>query len=1033
MKKIALLLALLMLFTTLFSCKDSTEESSGEQSSQESSQNGQENSKNESEDSDDQEDGPIKYATVISTGKAYEYTSVKPADQYKDSHNSELTDGVSNNSTDFLNETFVGLAPGGAMIHIVFDLGEDSKRLYKFGVSYLSTRNAGIGPLASAKVSSSDDGKKWSSIGRVTIPKYEDDKVQTAWLELEKPMNSRYIRFSLSASSAWLFIDELYIVANVKGSHAMAEYLENLSVAYKNNPIKEGSITLPDGERVDRTLKKFSASIGKRYKYSRPVNEHYKGKEGMLTDGNTIGASYNTDNWLAWDGGDELTIDLPLGVTYDNIAEIGISMLSQPALGIMLPYYVDFYTSTNNKDFVHVGRVYAPNDEAVSNFTYTVKFENCQKAKYLRYVCAKTDCKMFFCEEISAAYYAEKNKAGTVYEDVVLEPAGEKIYHSSGSSKTTNLVSGLPYQISSASRLDPISERRYNTSATTGILTDGLKAKDTNYGDPVWFKAHLGAARNIYFDLGYQASVNGMEITFLRSAPYAITEPTNISMYLSDDGINWYNVKRQGITSKEDELALNKVKIKLDKPVEARYIKVTIQIGTHAYFDEIEVFGTEKVSSRTVKLEETGIKPVRANDYTHTDKELLKGVEDLVLSYLSKGKVLDKDFFLPYVGYLDKDGKIADTLFDGYLFLPSGDYMPDGYAYETNDRPNTARDWQYLIEQMFKENINFDALDQATAEVKKTLGLTDYKTKVYPTICYISDKMTNFGDIDGDGVKEDLSTVKGRTKVFNWYMDTVIKKFEEAGYENIELGGFYWFHEAISFESDDYSTINACSDAAEKRGYQIFWIPYYQANGFSEWNNYGFSAACMQPNYAFNADIDATRLDSAVDCILQNGMGIEIEILSSALKQKLYYEKYMNYLSYGIKYGYMENSIHMYYAGVTDYYNACYSKSPMARSIYDRTYEFIKGTLGKEKPKAESITVSTEADKYVNGTLFKDETGLIKANVEVSPKHGTVTINTDGTFTYYPNAGFKGTDTFTYVTNDYIVDSDSAEVTVNVG
>ena len=53
--------------------------------------------------------------------------------------------------------------------------------------------------------------------------------------------------------------------------------------------------------------------------------------------------------------------------------------------------------------------------------------------------------------------------------------------------------------------------------------------------------------------------------------------------------------------------------------------------------------------------------------------------------------------------------------------------------------------------------------------------------------------------------------------------------------------------------------------------------------------------------------------------------------------------------------------------------------------------------------------------------------------VEVSdPAHGTLTLNANGSFAYTPNAGFSGTDTFTYRTNDGAADSNTATVTITV-
>lgn len=1022
MKKIALLLALIMLFGSLFACRDNNAESESDNSQDASSGDGSTT-----------EELSVEYETIVSIGKSYSYDKYTPDNSYPDSYTSELTDGVYAQATDYSNETFCGIAPAGNAITVILDLGEDGSRLYKFGISYLATTAAGIGAPGSSSVYVSDDKEKWTKVGFFNNPKFEEGTVQQTWCTADSTLDARYVRFYIRPSSAWLFLDELIVVADVKGSHAMTNYLEQLSASYGNSPLSEGDVTLPSGAAVDTKLNKYSASSGRSYSFSRPASSKYTSSGLILTDGIETGASYNTDNWLGWETGEELTIDLPLGITYDNIASLGISMLCQPALGIMLPYYVDFYVSTDNENFQMVGRIYAPNDASVTNYTYDLCFANCVTAKYVRFVCAKTECSYFFCEELSASYYAEKSMVSEVYQDVVLETAGSKVYHNSASAKVKNLVSGLTYQISASGSLAASTETKYNSSVTLGHLTDGKRAKTTDYTDEVWFRTHYGTARNIYFDLGYQASITGLDITFLRNIPVGIGLPGSVTLYLSDDGINWYSVARVSVPQYSEDLALSKAKTTLESPVEARYIRVSFGVAGHVYLDEIEIFGSEKLSSGTLTLDECKLVSETTGKYTQSDSSLLGGTEDLILAYLSKATVLNKDFFLPYVGYLDKEGNIKDTLFDGYLFLPSGNYLPTGYAYDSADHPNNAGDWQYLVEQMFTAGINFDALDQATGDVKTALGLTDYKTKVYATICYISTDTTNFGDIDGDGTNEDLSTIDGIKKVFDWYMDEVLSRFDKAGYKNIEFGGFYWFHEAISTEHDDYTVINTCADEAEARGEQLFWIPYYQASGFSEWSSYGFSVACMQPNYAFNAEVSSNRIDLAVANILQYGMGIELEISSQALSDKAYFRKYMNYLSYGIKYGYMDESIHMYYAGVTDYYKACYSDSAMARAVYDRTYEFIKGTLGKNPPEAKELSFSVAADTPLSGILFTDDTGLLSGRISVYAQHGCVTVNSDGSFNYYPNKGFTGTDTFSYVINDYIVDSASAKVTVTVG
>ncbi|MDI9589031.1 MAG: Ig-like domain-containing protein, partial [Acidobacteriota bacterium] len=65
-----------------------------------------------------------------------------------------------------------------------------------------------------------------------------------------------------------------------------------------------------------------------------------------------------------------------------------------------------------------------------------------------------------------------------------------------------------------------------------------------------------------------------------------------------------------------------------------------------------------------------------------------------------------------------------------------------------------------------------------------------------------------------------------------------------------------------------------------------------------------------------------------------------------------------------------------------------------------------------------------------NDTDF-DPTILTAVKV-TDPVNGTLTLNTDGSFTYTPAANYHGTDTFTYKANDGLADSNVATVTITV-
>jgi large repetitive protein len=67
-----------------------------------------------------------------------------------------------------------------------------------------------------------------------------------------------------------------------------------------------------------------------------------------------------------------------------------------------------------------------------------------------------------------------------------------------------------------------------------------------------------------------------------------------------------------------------------------------------------------------------------------------------------------------------------------------------------------------------------------------------------------------------------------------------------------------------------------------------------------------------------------------------------------------------------------------------------------------------------------------------HGVLANDSgTGLSVAS-STQPKHGTVTVNADGSYTYTPNSGFSGTDTFTYTAQDSSGQTATGNVTITV-
>lgn len=106
----------------------------------------------------------------------------------------------------------------------------------------------------------------------------------------------------------------------------------------------------------------------------------------------------------------------------------------------------------------------------------------------------------------------------------------------------------------------------------------------------------------------------------------------------------------------------------------------------------------------------------------------------------------------------------------------------------------------------------------------------------------------------------------------------------------------------------------------------------------------------------------------------------------------------------------------------------------------------LSGNDGAACPQASSVIVpinavddSTSTTK--NTTKELDAThGLLKndspdnATVQsyTQPLHGTITVQPDGSYTYVPETGFVGTDTFTYTIVNSVDETDTATVTITV-
>lgn len=265
---------------------------------------------------------------------------------------------------------------------------------------------------------------------------------------------------------------------------------------------------------------------------------------------------------------------------------------------------------------------------------------------------------------------------------------------------------------------------------------------------------------------------------------------------------------------------------------------------------------------------------------------------------------------LPYVAWRE-DGAWKHWLFDSFLFLMQR--TPSGAS--TTDGKMRKPEWEEHLGRWFLPERDLAALDAALAEAARHLGQPPAKRQIILSIPRSGRNMQDFGDVDGDGIGEDLGTDAGLAKVMRWYVGEARSRFAAARYAHLELWGFYWMHESIP--ATDEAPVRAAAAAVHEAGGKLLWIPWYRAVGWDRWQACGIDVAILQPNYAFfskhQGTIRRNRLAVTADLARQAGMGVEIE-LPMFCNDPAAARYFLDYLADGAAHR------HGYQTGATAYY-----------------------------------------------------------------------------------------------------------------
>ena len=592
----------------------------------------------------------------------------------------------------------------------------------------------------------------------------------------------------------------------------------------------------------------------------------------------------------------------------------------------------------------------------------------------------------------------------------------------------TNIALGKPYTVES----DAPNEHSLGTTEQGGKeqLTDGVYGTSEYYSG-LWAHFVNAYGRTVTIDLGETMSVDGVAMEFLQNREEGVYCPRTLTVSLSENGTDFETVAT--IEKPVSNTLDGRVRVPYTADfasARARYVRVHFDVQVNTFLDEIEVYGGALTDDARAL---SPVPPEEEELYFDNGADI--GVRDIMCfhnGYYPQDETLvnnTKDVFRSYIGYVDSEGNYVDTMFDAIMFLILQGFCPSGGKLTKDGGPTVLSDWEYLLDNTFGEGINLDALNEATAELKADLDLPDtHKTAVYLTVPYPKISDLDFGDWDGDGVVEKISTLDDCVDVYCWFVDECIRRFAENNYEHLDFKGFFWCSESIIEDQNDYEVEMAyrCVEQIQSRGLQCVFIPYFQSAGSWMAEDIGFDATILQPNLSFNAWAQkdpASFMEDFVDTAAKYHFGIQMEMKENlATNMDPYADYFLQYLVSASRSGMMTDAVHAYYqgAGYGSVHQCAVSSDARVRWFYDALYKFIKGTLSLP----EEVEVQYEPEITVaQGDLYSGEitiSGDWMNDFEVSEQapNGTVSCFPErNEFRYRPDRNYVGEDSFAITVN----------------
>lgn len=224
----------------------------------------------------------------------------------------------------------------------------------------------------------------------------------------------------------------------------------------------------------------------------------------------------------------------------------------------------------------------------------------------------------------------------------------------------------------------------------------------------------------------------------------------------------------------------------------------------------------------------------------------------------------DEDRLKPHVTFTDENGQ-EKWLHEGFLFIGSEDALRGRIMCiaEGKNQSGNQDSWKDFADYWMKDGGVLDVLDMTIGNAISRIGEPSFRHKVVMTMPdpimleYFYDKSsstTYWGEVFGRQL--DFSSTSDQVLAYRWFIDYVRELWSESMPEHIELAGFYILSEILVAKPDGWNyeykrwdkIIPHVSDYLHEMKYGLYWIPYYQADGYDMTEELGIDYTWIQPN-----------------------------------------------------------------------------------------------------------------------------------------------------------------------------------------